>query len=186
VHGLPHFRCRSRLHWASLAVAVLLSGCLIPLPIEEEQVPDNEPPSYTFGLIRPVFTRTVQYDPELDPEGQGLEFSTGPLDDPNPDDRLFWRWYFNYGLGSTAIETNGPTNGLDPAQRGQGVALKVLPCDDLRRRFPEIDLHRIEVIIADRPFINDPDGPRNQALPADAGQIHLVWFLSFDPARCPL
>jgi hypothetical protein len=156
------------------------------MPIEIEETPVNYPPYFTFGLVQPVFTKTVQYDPELDPDGGGITFSTGPLDDPNGEDRLFWRWYFNYGLGSTAIETNGPTSGLEAAQRGQGVSLQVRPCDDLRRRFAEIDLHRIEVIVADRPFVNEDDGPRNQTLPAGAGQIHLVWYLEFDPARCPL
>ncbi|MCA9548041.1 MAG: hypothetical protein KC613_26730 [Myxococcales bacterium] len=157
------------------------------MPIEGEDVELNFPPFYFFGQIRPAFTRTVTYDPELDPEGAGVEFSTGPLGDPNDGDRLFWRWFFNYGVGSTAIEAASPINGLAPEQRGLGVGLQVRPCEDLRRRFPEVALHRIELVLADRPFAaDDGQGPRNQALPEDAGQVRLVWYLAFDPSRCPL
>lgn len=164
-----------------------VGGCLIPTPIIEEEPDPALPPYYLVNFVQPPFTRTVVYDPELDPEGAGIEFSTGPLDDPN-DDRLFWRWFFNYGPGSTAIEDAGPIQGLGPEQHEAGIRLRVRPCVDLTARFPDTAVHRIHLVVADQPFLaeGEGEGARNQTLAADAGQFQVVWYLTFDASRCPL
>lgn len=167
--------------------SLLLSGCIVPFPIEAEEPTPPYPPFLRVGFVQPPVTRVVVYDPELDPDGAGLEFSTGPLGDPN-DDRLFWRWFYNYGPGSTAIEDASPIQGLAAEQHESGIRLRVRPCTELRPRFPDTTIHRIELLVADQPFLLDGEGEgtRNQVLPADAGQLRVVWYLTFDAARCPL
>jgi hypothetical protein len=172
----------------ALCAASVHCACVLPAPLMLEEEVINHPPYVAPGQVLPPYNRVVLYDPELDPEGLGLEFSTGPIGDPNVEDRLFWRWFYNYGPGSTAIEDASPREGLAVEQRDGGIRLRVRPCVELRPRFPDVAVHRVELVLADRPFLENAaeDPLRNQRLPLDAGQIRLVWFLSFDPGRCPL
>ncbi len=159
-------------------------ACVVPIDIEVEPVPPNYPPMFRPELVQPSFQREVEYDPELN-EGR-LTFQVPGVTDVDAVDRLYWRFFVNYDpTFSFAIAGAGSTTGRPQTTGGVNVTYPLDPCVDLSGSNTR-DLHRLEVVISDRPFLDDTaaSGARNQALPTDAGQIRVVWFIRVDLDRC--
>ncbi len=117
-------------------------------------------------------------------------FRTGPLDDPNQDDRLFWRWFFNYqpSAGYTLVFDSSPAEGSAPDQLVNGVEFSLNPCLFPPSFASPEPVERVYLIVADRPFVDDepPDAPNpNQVLPDDARSFRLTWFVQIDRGKCP-
>lgn len=168
---------------ASLAAA----GCVVPMPIEAEPIEQNLPPFYITPAVTPQFNQVVEFDPE---NADILELRTGPIGDPNPGDRIFFRWFFNYTpTGFPFIAEDGPAEGQSLASLVDGAIVnRLAPCVDLTTNaFRETDLHRIEVVIADRPFVTDADDSPtpNQTIAEGGYLLRIVWFVRFDRSKCP-
>lgn len=166
------------------ALATLPVGCVVPMPIEAEPIEQNLPPFYFIDAVTPPFNLLVEFNPELD---QSIEFRTGPIGDPNPEDRIFYRWFVNYQpSGRPPITDPGPPEGVPLSELTAGsIDLRLEPCAG--NTFNDGDLHTIEVVIADRPFVADDDeSPTpNQTVPPGAYKRRLVWFMRFDRSDCP-
>ena len=163
-----------------------LTGCLVPAPIEEEIVAPNYPPVFAPETVRPPFEQEITYDPEVSAEP--ITFDIPDITDVDLSDRAYWRWFINYDARFLpGIFAAGPTQGGTPVDGKTRISLSLLPCEDLAR-FQERTLHRVEVLVSDRPFLTDDETTvaRNQRLPPDAGHFRIVWFISVDPSTCPV
>ncbi|MCB9549046.1 MAG: hypothetical protein H6706_24860 [Myxococcales bacterium] len=161
---------------------LLLGGCLIPFPIEEQAPEENHAPACEAEAYVPPADEIRDYDPLTD--GDEVVFQISGCDDPNEDDRLFWRWFIDYNPLTGFIADRGEA---PPDQRGGAIRFAVAPCE-LSRTGGEV-LHRVDLIVADRPFLSSPEDAqqaerRNQILPRDAGSHRVTWFLRFDDRRC--
>lgn len=169
------------------ATLASLAGCVVPMPIEPEPVEQNLPPFYLTPSVSPPFNQLIEFDPEL---AEALELRTGPIGDPNPGDRIFFRWFFNYlPNGFPFIAEEGPPEGRSLASLVDGAIVnRLTPCIDLTTNaFRETDLHRIEVVIADRPFVSDVEGTQtpNQTVAEGGYLLRIVWFVRVDRSKCP-
>lgn len=163
------------------------SGCLVPLPIEEATAEVNYPPFYRVGDVEPVFTREYIAEIPVDGTPPSVTFSVRGFDDPNPDDFHFYRWYLNYADDFVAQSGERTVE-----QRDRPIAFTFNPCltpEPFRNDNPERELTRVELIVADRPFVpveEQPPGTAapDQVLPVDAGSFRIVWFMRFDRTAC--
>ena len=182
-----------RFCWRDLLFSLCLlgaSGCLVQMPLEQEETPDNQAPRYQLEQLIPSPERIISYDPELS-DGAPLDFFIGGLDDPNAGDALFWRVFLNYqGLYYHPIHRSNRGVGLSAALRMEGIRFQVDPCLDFRV-FESEGPHRVELIVSDRPFIQESEeegsvaARPNQALPSEAESFTIRWFISFSRDRCP-
>lgn len=153
--------------------ACLLSGCLIPFPIEEQPPEINYPPYYAEGTVSPSPDRWHEYDPLAD--GPVVVFDVGVVDDPNLGDVLFYRWFVDFSAEGGGLTALGE---LGPSERGE-IRFEYPPCFE-RRVGGEVE-HRIDLVVSDRPFL---EGSATQAVPDDAGVLHLTWFIRLDDRLC--
>lgn len=149
------------------AVGCLLTGCLIPFPIEEAPAEVNLPPSINEGTVFPP-QGIIDYDPCTD-DAQ-LFFEVGGVDDPNPDDVLFVRWFVDSRIDFLADQT--------PGERGQPLIHSYGPCS--QSFAADETLQKVELVVSDRPFVEGV----TQDVPADAGVRRVIWFVSLDFRRC--
>ncbi len=171
----------------AVALGAALAGCIIPEPIEVEPIEQNLPPYYITGAVTPPFNQIVEFDPEFE---DFIELRTGPIGDPNAGDRIFYRWFFNYRpLGFPFISNIGPAEGLSLAALVEGsIVYRLSPCRELAiESFRGVDPHRVEVVFADRPFIDDVENsPTPKQTILDGGYlVRIVWFVRFDETKCP-
>ena len=157
------------------------------MPIDSPPAEVNYPPFVDPGAVRPTPARELSYSRATDEE---LVFQTGPIEDPNEDDRIFWRWFYNYDndAGFKLIFEDSPPEGRAPELLPDGLRFTLRPCAVPIETAAGVR-HRVDLIIADRPFVptseEPPDAPnRNQVLPADARSLRLTWFISVD-GECP-
>ncbi|MEE2756143.1 MAG: hypothetical protein VYA30_05760 [Myxococcota bacterium] len=169
---------------AVIALGACMS-CVVPMPIESigEQV--NLPPYYLADYTQPPVDQIIDFYPE---DETGIELNSGPIGDPNPNDRIFWRWFLDYRpiTSDFPIEFS-EANGAAPEQLTGGIRKNLRPCaTGTTRLLAEDQVHRVELLVADRPFItsqaNDPKP--NKTLPENAQYFSLVWFIRFDRAAC--
>lgn len=162
---------------------VLLAGCLVPAPIDEEEVPPNYAPVFALETVTPPYGQEITYDPAVTTEP--IKFEIPDITDSDADDRVYWRWFTNYDSRFSQVFASGLPNGARPVGGRTSISISIAPCTDLTA-FPTRKLHRIEVLVADRPFLLDDETTvaRNQSLPDDAGRFKVVWFVNFDPAAC--
>ena len=167
-----------------------VSGCLVQMPLEQEETPENQAPRYQLERLTPSPERIISYDPELS-DGAPLDFFVGGLNDPNSGDALFWRVFLNYqGLYYHPIHRSNRGAGLSALLRAEGIRFQVDPCLDFRV-FESEGPHRVELIVSDRPFIQESEeegsitARPNQALPSEAESFTIRWFISFSRDRCP-
>ena len=85
------------------------------MPIESPPPEVNYPPFVDPGAVQPPSARSLSFDRSVDEE---LVFQTGPIGDPNEDDRIFWRWFYNYDAdaGFKLIFEDSPPEGRAPRQ----------------------------------------------------------------------
>jgi hypothetical protein len=167
-------------HLAGLAIA----GCLVPGPLEEEEVPPNYPPVFAPEKVTPPFEQEIAYDPAVTTEP--IQFTVPDITDVDIGDRVYWRWFVNYDARFLPfIFANGPDLGGTPVDGKTRISLTIAPCEDLAS-FSGRTLHRIELVAADRPFLTDDETTvaRNQQLPPEAGHFRVIWFVSVDLAAC--
>ena len=163
-----------------------MSGCLVPLPLEE-QVEVNQPPFFAPGRVSPPFERLVEFDPQtFDDE---IEFRIDEFGDFNLEDRIYFRWFLNYDPPFFTASELSTVEGRPPTEsviRTEPITFSLAPCRKFRR-FADQDIHRIQVLVADRPFLEQEDDDQtrpNQNLPEEAGHFRIVWFLRFDFSTC--
>ena len=168
--------------------SIACSGCLIGMPIEETPVEENLSPQINLSKTEPAIDQLIRFQPGVT---QTIEFRTGPIFDPNENDRLFWAWFINYNPNTDqGPAENGPGAGrLQTEFDEDGIKLSVTPCERSNLLNQDTTLHRIELIVTDRPF----EGGTNRSLPnarpfqqiADgATSVRLIWFLQFDRNEC--
>lgn len=170
---------------AALA-ALPLTACLLVEPIEEEEIPPNYPPTFAPERASPPFEQEVVFDTQNRTEP--IVFKVSGISDADTDDRVYWRWYTNYDARSFPLAAaNGLTAGRAQGPDGVTVTYSLSPCDDLST-FQGRTLHRVELIVTDRPFLDDEAtaGNRNQQLTPGAGQFRVVWYVEADLSRCPV
>ena len=147
-------------------LSILISGCIVGMPIEETLQEAN---------LAPV-----------------LRFQTGKIVDPNGEDRLFWKWFINYepNTGRGLVE-EGPGDGLPPENWGaEGITINIQPCSNGNLLDSPTNIHRIELVVTDRPFRGnssrtDPNARPFQEIADNATSIKLIWYLQFDDTDCP-
>jgi hypothetical protein len=173
---------------AVLAVSLCAFGCddFDVAPIDTSGAglfpPYIDPPS-----VRPPTSVAVVYDRAAD---TAIEFRTGPIRDPNPDDLLYWRWFVDYGSdeGAHLIFEDGPADGRAPADMASGLSFSLTPCE-VPIEFENDALHRVDVLVADRPFVSADQEPSdtatpNQVLAVEGRHMRLTWFLELT-GECP-
>jgi hypothetical protein len=164
----------------SWMAGVALTGCLVPSSIEEQPAPQNFSPS--CSTFEPRADEIQDHDPRVD---GAVLFEAFDCDDPNGDDRLFWRWFVDYNPLTGIIAARGE---LRPSERGDTVQFSFDPCT--LPRSGGVVLHRVDLILADRSFLSAPEDAqqadrRNQLLPREAGAERVTWFLRLDDRLCP-
>ena len=162
-------------------------GCLLPMPIEADPAEQNYAPSFPYELIEPDPAYQVDYQPDV-LEGASLSFSVRELEDPNDEDKLYWRVFLNYqGQYYNAIYRSNRGDGLPPSSRVEGVQFQISPCLDFKL-FPFEGPYRVELVIADRPFrqTNEELLLINQVLPEGAKSARVHWFVDYERALCPI
>ena len=167
------------------AVTLCLSGCIVPMPIESVGEQVNLPPYYLADYMSPLNSQVIEFDPDQDPS---ILLNTGPIGDPNPNDRIYWRWFLDYRPATSNFPIEfSEANGATPEQLVDGIFKELRPCAAGTSQLLSDDpVHRVEVVVADRNFVtSEPDDPRpRQTLPEDAEYFSIVWFIRFDRTRC--
>jgi len=172
---------RSTAFWGA---SLTLCGCLVPAPVEEEEVPPNYPPSFAPERVTPPYEQVVLYDPQVSTEP--IEFQVPGVTDIDAGDRVYWRWFINYDARFPKIDALGPTLGREAAPPGVDVSFSVLPCVDFAS-FGDRIVQRVTVVATDRPFVDDDDESqtRHRTVATGAGHFALTWFVSVDLSTCP-
>ncbi len=168
---------------SALAAGLLLTGCLVPQPLEEEPEVENLPPYFVASTVTPSYLDVVPYDPATN--GRTLVLRIDGIFDPNPGDLVFWRAFVDYNPLLSAAPRFGNGRGIEPGADAQITLSIVDPCNQFLNDGPVA----IEVVVADRPFLStdeEPDPPTtpNQHLPADAGSFRLAWIILMDRSLC--
>lgn len=165
------------------AVLVLLvmslAGCLIPYPIEERPIEVNYPPYFVKGTLSPSLEDLIEFDPRVDVDGVTFRVV---LDDPNTSDQLAFRWFINYNAITGAPITQGV---LPPGESG-GISYTFEPCT---HPSPAVDangdvIHRMDLFVADRAFLQTQGTPANQRVAAGTGTLQFTWFVRLDDTLC--
>ena len=159
------------------------------MPIEETLQEDNLAPQVKLEQVTPAIDQVVQYRLGLD---DVLRFQTGKIVDPNDEDRLFWKWFINYepNTGRGLVE-EGPGDGLPPENLGaEGITINIQPCSNGNLLDSPTTIHRIELVVTDRPFRGnssrtEPNARPFQEIADNATSIKLIWYLQFDDTDCP-
>ena len=170
-----------------LLISALMSGCVIPMPIELDDTEENFAPSHDPSWVTPSPSQVIAYDPVVE-EGAELSFKIGALDDPNVGDVLFWRVFLNYqGRFYNAIYRSNRGGGITLSQRVEGIDFSLSPCIDFKL-FNIEGPYRIELIVTDRPFL-DESGESvliNQLLASDAKSFRVHWFIELPQELCSI
>ena len=156
------------------------------MPIESVGEQVNLPPYVLPNYVRPSPGQLIDFDPQ---EDTSIDLNTGPIGDPNPTDRLHWRWFLDYreATFNRPIEFSEASGAL-PSDLVEGISKTIRPCSEPTYSLLSDDtLHRVELVVADRPFSSSqPDDPRpNQTLPEGAQFFRLIWFVRLDRSQCP-
>jgi hypothetical protein len=173
--------------YAIITLGLSLTSCVIPMPIEVDETEANFAPSYDPLWVTPRSSMLIEYDPVIT-QGESIEFDVGPLDDPNESDILFWRVFLNYqGRFYNAIYRSNQGGGISLTRRAEGVHFTLNPCLDFKL-FSFEGPYRVELIVSDRPFQQDPDERVfiNQLLAEEAMSFRIHWFIRFPQELCPL
>jgi hypothetical protein len=159
----------------ALLLPLLLTGCLVPFPIEERPAAVNYPPFYINESVSPSAARVRDYDPRAD--GDAVVLRVGVVGDPNATDSLFARLFINFDPN----ESNGLFGNatLRPGQTGP-LEFNVDPCRHRRGLSGETTI-AVDLIVSDRPFNADAV---NNAVPDDAGTFTISWQIRFDEETC--
>ena len=166
---------------------VVMSGCVIPMPIEVDETEENFAPSHDPMWVSPSPAQVIEYDPVVS-EDRELEFEVGALEDPNNVDVLFWRVFLNYqGRFYNAIYRSNRGVGITLNQRAEGVSFSLLPCLDFKL-FNFEGPYRVELIVTDRPFVDEvgESASINQLLASDAKSFRVHWFIRLPQELCPI
>ena len=104
-------------------------ACVVPMPNIEsvgEQV--NLPPYALPNFVRPAPEQLIDFDPQ---EDTSVELNTGPIGDPNPTDRLHWRWFLDYreATFNRPIEFSEASGAL-PSDLVEGISKTIRPCSE--------------------------------------------------------
>jgi hypothetical protein len=171
---------------AALLPALALGGCLAPAPIEVEAVLPNYPPVFPPERVTPPFEQEISYDPTV--TTAPIEFEVAGITDVDAADRVYWRWFVNYDARfNPYVAAVGVPGGRAQEPGGTSIRFSLDPCEELRN-LSERSLHRVEVLVSDRPFDEDDEDTvaRNQSVAKGAGQFRVVWFVSVDLSACPV
>lgn len=157
------------------------------MPIEEALVLDNLSPQISLEQVSPPIDQIVEFRPGLD---ESVEFQTGGVVEPNSGDRLYWRWFLNYRAATfnAPIELSSGLGTFPEDLPSEGISRIIKPCSEpLYSLVGSNTLHRIELIITDRPFKGpSPDDARpNQMIGATGTSAKLIWYFRFDRTECP-
>ncbi len=154
------------------------------MPLEEEYLEQNHAPTYLQNQVSPNPSRVVIYQPDVDP--RVFPFEVGGIDDPNPEDRFYYRVFLNYlGQQEKRYMIEGPRAGRPPETRSQGIDFGIDICQYLNSS----SIQRVDLLVTDRPFVDSEDEAEdeispNQVLPEDAGAFRITWFI--DASKCAL
>ena len=170
-------------------VSLLLSGCLLPSPIEEGQPFENSYPVILPNQLSP--NPTVRPVKILYVDCPEYRFRASVID-PDAEDEIFWRFFINYDQDNDPFAENVssiPPVENDPSAQVIGFAVAT---DDTRFSFrrptPEQlfqEPHTVELLVSDRPFSppEDERDPLGRAVQKDGLTAHFIWTiqLSDDP-----
>ncbi len=175
-----------------LMSSMLMTSCLVPMPIEQEPIEPNYPPEYLSSQTYPTPGALIDYDPASQ---ENIQFTIAGLSDPNLNDLLYWRVFLNYeGKYYNAIFRSNVDRGIDRFNWEAGIQFEVDPCFDFKI-FNLQGPFRVELVVADRPFIEsnlqtsdesleivEP----NQMLPEQAKSFRVHWMIEYDKNNCIL
>ena len=164
-----------------------LSGCLVGMPIEETLTLDNLAPQLNLEQVSPPIDQIVEFRSGFD---EVIVFQTGTIIEPNLGDRLYWRWFLNYRAATfnALIELSSGLGTFPEDLSSEGIERTIKPCSEPLYSLVGSDvLHRIELIITDRPFKGpSPDDIRpNQMIGDNGTSAKLIWYFRFDRTQCP-
>jgi hypothetical protein len=158
----------------------LFAGCVYPAPLELDS-PDAGPsappviiasgPAPEFALPGPLF---------LDRSLPDQTFSLTVVDNDSIDESLFVRLFIDYGMPDQQPASSSCS--LPPGEGVERVGECLLSpvCNDIEPEDEE--LHFLEAVIADRPFLDEtarpPEQPPYRGLPADAAYSVRAWTLA--------
>lgn len=173
---------------ASIAVLVFaVNGCLVGMPIEETLTLENLAPQISLDQVSPPIDQIIEFRAGLD---EAIVFQTGTILEPNGGDRLYWRWFLNYRAATfnAPIELSSGLGTFPEDLSSEGIARTIKPCSEPLYSLVGSDtLHRIELLITDRPFKgpSSDDVRPNQMIGDNGTSAKLLWYFRFDRTECP-
>jgi hypothetical protein len=145
---------RGRATAAAVALAFALPACVVPPDIEPPPAEPNYPPVIALDTVSPAGP-LVGVDVSC-----RTDFSIGSVLDENRTDTLYYRWYVDYDTwgyfrqgGVLPPPADGSTSRKGPAYT-LDAANSLLFTDRSRG-----SIHTLELLVADRPFADDPAVP---------------------------
>jgi hypothetical protein len=152
----------------SLAIAIPLTGCVVPIPADVEQ-------SDGGTNSAPVILSSTPSMPGFDPISVTMpQMRSITVKDNDIGDTIYVRVFRDYQLGPQGpLNDQSVTN--DPVN---GTAIRVisLPTDTWCNAATLGDQHVFDVMVADRPFDSNPaTKPEYRALPPDAEYSIRSW-----------
>ncbi len=158
----------------------MVSGCLVPPPVEQIGSFANQPPRIiTRSLLPPPNHRPLRMQVSC---LQDLQF-TASVEDPDFDTiyyKIFVDHWANPGQNARVIRLEAPPDGSARSfQFTESIANFTEQAEGI---------HTVELYVADRPFIGDGADTQNAGRAvADDGEVDsFVWTLVFDEtAQCP-
>jgi hypothetical protein len=171
----------------AVALATLLSGCLVPQ--EDHILGDlpprkNQPPQILENLLTPIDRFVTVQNGSNCP----LLVFKAPVSDPDVDDRLIYNFYVDANLNPGFVKQATLPNGGKPERPD--------PAEyDVSFQVPgplqQPGEHVVEVLVADGPLVNRDPQPRVVTL-LDGGTaldpsyaVTYAWVVTVNPGPCP-
>ena len=154
---------------------LILPGCLLPPPLEEEVEITNQAPRIVVESLIP--------HPASGPILMNANCSSysfrASITDPDIGDVLHWRVFLDYHRDTDRLDSNVSKVEVDPnsLSSGQPILFTVDPSDE--KFFYDVNtdgVHTVELLVSDRPFYQEAVFPEGRSLTTDDALIDsFVW-----------
>ena len=154
---------------------MLLAGCLIPPPLEEEIEITNQAPRIIVDSIVPH----PATGPVLMNANCSLYSFRANITDPDAGDTLYWRVFLDYHRDTNRLDGPVYETGLDPnnLSSGQSIQFDVDPNHEKFFYDTSTDgIHTVELLVSDSPFYREAFFPEGRSLISDEALVDsFVW-----------
>ena len=167
------------LSWTGLFL--LLIGCVVPAPVDEEFGLINMPPRILTERVNPS---PIGGPVSLSPCEERTFYAV--ITDPDFGDTLYWRVFINYHRNNAPLDVQVNQVSVTSTNATISISFILDPDDDLfELQSGYHNIHSIELLVADRPFDSVGFEPQGRVLNADEGLTDsFVWPVFFEEGDC--